>query len=425
LSLQVADAVATSPGGRGNYVTAIMSDDGTSSWVRLAQYSFRADNSIRQDFWFWDQDTMTGWADTGITTSGCPLDCSVRTAERFQYGDSTYPRTLFGTYSVSENTVSVAWSSGSSESWSLTNQSTASRLALTSSNYGATHGWSWGSTKGFSSYATIAEIMAHGGKYSGPHQENNWGSTSSEPTSLDLSGFTMCNGNCLNLTNTTRKLYLAGPNDSRKTFYNRQTFAADPSSDCIGEGGGHLNPLLQIIDDNGEFRGWVGVEASLYSQQHGSAIVGIYDLNDFDDSEPGDLAGDYNDNGTVDAADYSVWRDNLGQSFELTNENPAAATPGVVDAEDYAFWKSHFGETTDNDSGTGATATVPEPTTLVLLMLAAGRLLRRDFGTGGRIRGQNGCVENRGPEKGTFHACSARHLRLPILTCALDFDRAC
>jgi hypothetical protein len=44
---------------------------------------------------------------------------------------------------------------------------------------------------------------------------------------------------------------------------------------CIGPGGGHLKPLLQIIDDEGEFRGWVGVEASLSKQVYGGAIVTI------------------------------------------------------------------------------------------------------------------------------------------------------
>jgi hypothetical protein len=81
------------------------------------------------------------------------------------------------------------------------------------------------------------------------------------------------------------------------------------------------------------------------------------------------LAGDYNQNGTVDAADYTVWRNHQGQNFTLTNENPAAATPGVVDAEDYAFWKSRFGATAGSGSGATATSTVPEPTSLVLLML--------------------------------------------------------
>ena len=83
------------------------------------------------------------------------------------------------------------------------------------------------------------------------------------------------------------------------------------------------------------------------------------------------LPGDYNKNGAVDAADYILWRDHLGEPITLANENPAAATPGVVDAEDYEFWKSNFGQTLGSGSEATATATVPEPTTLVLLILAA------------------------------------------------------
>ncbi|WP_425398956.1 LamG-like jellyroll fold domain-containing protein [Aeoliella sp.] len=53
--------------------------------------------------------------------------------------------------------------------------------------------------------------------------------------------------------------------------------------------------------------------------------------------------GDYNGDGSVNIGDYTVWRNNLGASITLANENPAASTPGVVDAEDYEFWKSQFG----------------------------------------------------------------------------------
>lgn len=74
------------------------------------------------------------------------------------------------------------------------------------------------------------------------------------------------------------------------------------------------------------------------------------------------LPGDYNENGVVDAADYTIWRDHQGQTFTLANVNPAAATPGVVDAEDYTFWKSQFG----GGGGSGATA-VPEPATVTVL----------------------------------------------------------
>jgi hypothetical protein len=98
--------------------------------------------------------------------------------------------------------------------------------------------------------------------------------------------------------------------------------------------------------------------------------------------------GDYNGNGVVDTADYTIWRNNLGQNITLTNENPAAATPGVVDQEDYDFWKSQFGtvggplpETNfrlasivfDATAGSGSLTgtSVPEPSTCLLLLIGA------------------------------------------------------
>jgi hypothetical protein len=50
---------------------------------------------------------------------------------------------------------------------------------------------------------------------------------------------------------------------------------------------------------------------------------------------------DYNSNFVVDAADYTVWRDNLDQLIALPNEGP---TPGIVDSEDYTEWKNRFGQ---------------------------------------------------------------------------------
>jgi hypothetical protein len=72
------------------------------------------------------------------------------------------------------------------------------------------------------------------------------------------------------------------------------------------------------------------------------------------------VPGDYNGNGSVDAADYVVWRDNLGTSNTLPND----PTPGMVTQADYDFWKSNFGKTAG--SAAGAASTVPEPTSLVL-----------------------------------------------------------
>jgi hypothetical protein len=78
------------------------------------------------------------------------------------------------------------------------------------------------------------------------------------------------------------------------------------------------------------------------------------------------LSGDYNQNGTVDAADYTLWRNNLGSGTSLPNDDTAGVGP-----DDYARWKSHFGEM----AGSGATAShntaaVPEPTAAVLVLVA-------------------------------------------------------
>src|SRR5262249_52200746 len=56
------------------------------------------------------------------------------------------------------------------------------------------------------------------------------------------------------------------------------------------------------------------------------------------------LAGDFNGNGVVDAADYTVWRDHLGTSFNLHgNGDETGGSAGLVDQADYALWKAHFG----------------------------------------------------------------------------------
>lgn len=50
--------------------------------------------------------------------------------------------------------------------------------------------------------------------------------------------------------------------------------------------------------------------------------------------------GDYNNDGIVDAADYTVWRDALNSDAPLPNEG---ATPGVTTQEDYLVWSANFG----------------------------------------------------------------------------------
>ncbi|MEX2171765.1 MAG: FG-GAP-like repeat-containing protein [Pirellulales bacterium] len=144
---------------------------------------------------------------------------------------------------------------------------------------------------------------------------------------------------------------------------------------------------LNVVDFNGDGDGDVVVDTThrytIFTDgsflRHGYATGTVLGVERFT------IAGDYNGNGVVDAADYVVWRDTLGQSV-----SPGSAADGngneIVDAGDYAAWRATFGTTLG--SGTDLTA-VPEPSIAGLLLAVAGvigcrsasrRLGRRDAG---------------------------------------------
>lgn len=70
------------------------------------------------------------------------------------------------------------------------------------------------------------------------------------------------------------------------------------------------------------------------------------------------LLGDYNDDGRVDAADYTVWRE-AAVSQDLAADGNH---DGIVDAGDYQIWASRYGATAP-----GSTTSVPEPASIVLV----------------------------------------------------------
>jgi probable HAF family extracellular repeat protein len=84
------------------------------------------------------------------------------------------------------------------------------------------------------------------------------------------------------------------------------------------------------------------------------------------------VQGDYNRNGTVDAADYVVWRETLNQM----GPNLAADGNGDnrVDAADYGIWRAGFGRTAGSGSGAmlalSSPDAAPEPTSLWLMTIA-------------------------------------------------------
>jgi hypothetical protein len=80
------------------------------------------------------------------------------------------------------------------------------------------------------------------------------------------------------------------------------------------------------------------------------------------------VPGDYNGDGVVDAADYTVWRDSLGSTTNLAADGNIN---GRIDEGDFDVWRQHFGQTAPSGTGAAASA-VPEPASRLLWLLATG-----------------------------------------------------
>jgi hypothetical protein len=103
--------------------------------------------------------------------------------------------------------------------------------------------------------------------------------------------------------------------------------------------------------------------ASFYSKEGNGALAPRLVVDGLLEFATPVLAGDYNGDHVVNAADYTVWRNLLGSNTALTNET---ASLGTVDEADYAAWKANFGA---SDGGGGSVGAVPEPSSVVVIAI--------------------------------------------------------
>ena len=92
------------------------------------------------------------------------------------------------------------------------------------------------------------------------------------------------------------------------------------------------------------------------------------------------VAGDYNADGNVNAADYTIWRDTLGSTTDLrANGDNNGASANKIDAADYVFWKANFGNPGAGSSSFGGSP-VPEPATWIMIASMLGLVFAKRRG---------------------------------------------
>lgn len=123
-----------------------------------------------------------------------------------------------------------------------------------------------------------------------------------------------------------------------KSFHISWEYASDPNFNP-SLGWGQINMYVQGGNDPLTSISPVYIDNFFFS---GAAVVQV--------------PGDYNNDLTVDAADYTVWRDNVGQT-EDGNVLSGNGNGGVVDQTDYLLWKANYGFVASSNA-----TTVPEPT---------------------------------------------------------------
>jgi hypothetical protein len=137
-------------------------------------------------------------------------------------------------------------------------------------------------------------------------------------------------------------------------------------SGTTGSGIPNQPAVVHLMTDNV----YLDLEFTSWEPGHGAGYTYLR-------AEPAALptpTGDYNHNGVVDAADFVLWQNTLGQSASPAGGGADGNANGMIDAGDYTFWRAHFGNTVPG-SGSLATAEVPEPSAMMLFFATLGGLI--------------------------------------------------
>lgn len=314
------------PGGKANWVVSVgglndASVNNYANWTRLGWYIFAADGTVRTSYWSWNQRDEPMRVDAMKASCGGDIPtCDVQTMGTFLTG----PTGAFqGTYQTSAGKVDVTWTKNGAgqaladplvEHWLLepipggkvariVSDGYHSTLAgpvtvpTTFSDYSATFGIGYGSNAPLSAgnKASITDIRTAYGQdeHLGTYVTAYKGAVHREPAGLKVnelnSAVSFANwrscpsGKCVGFREKTkgcvcdkfpnikdRIRYLADAPPARNNIYTYWCECLAQGKPCY-KANNHVQSLLQIIDDDRKFQGWVGVETSTHVESDGSA----------------------------------------------------------------------------------------------------------------------------------------------------------
>jgi hypothetical protein len=135
------------------------------------------------------------------------------------------------------------------------------------------------------------------------------------------------------------------------------------------------NGAEDIDDPANYWYGWIGVRITNEADATGEVVGYAYETELGTAILAGDvgtsigLPGDYNGDSTVDAADYTIWRDNLGLMGGATASQGDGNNDGNVTTEDYNIWKTNFGQSNMGFGAATPTSAVPEPSSILIAIV--------------------------------------------------------
>jgi hypothetical protein len=142
------------------------------------------------------------------------------------------------------------------------------------------------------------------------------------------------------------------PNHLVETFFTGQTtLSAGTAPISLGSAYNNLSGIEDLA-----FL-WTNSQGEVYNAR--VEYIGI---------SPG-IPGDYNDDGFVNAADYTRWRDTLGQNV-AAGSGADGDNNGKIEQNDYTVWKTNFGAPAGSGATLGAVP-VPEPSAAALALMAS------------------------------------------------------